>query len=151
MKIYETEKNDLVISTDKNKLDIPFIHDYLGKESYWAKNIPFDVVKKSIAGSFCFGLYDKEKQIGFARVITDHATFGYLADVFIIEAYRGKGLSKWLMKEIMDHPDLQGFRRWLLATKDAHGLYKQFGFEPLDKPERIMGLRPFTEYPPINS
>ncbi|HMK03107.1 MAG TPA: GNAT family N-acetyltransferase, partial [Ferruginibacter sp.] len=108
-------------------------------------------VKKSIGGSCCFGLYDKNKQVGFARVITDHATFGYLADVFIIEAYRGKGLSKWLMTEIMNHPDLQGFRRWMLATRDAHGLYKQFGFEPLDMPERIMGFRPFTEYPSINS
>jgi len=151
MKIREAEKNDLLISTDKTKLDIPFIHNYLSNESYWAKNIPIDVVKKSIEGSFCFGLYDKEKQFGFARVITDHATFGYLADVFITEEYRGKGLSKWLMMEIMKHPHLQGFRRWMLATRDAHGLYKQFGFEPLDKPESIMGFRPFAEYPPVNS
>jgi len=151
MKIYEAVKNDLIISTDKTKLDVPFIHDYLSNESYWAKNIPVDVVKKSIEGSFCFGLYDKEKQVGFARVITDHATFGYLADVFIIEEYRGKGLSKWLMTEIMKYPSLQGFRRWMLATRDAHGLYRQFGFEPLDMPERIMGFRPFTEYPPVNS
>jgi GNAT superfamily N-acetyltransferase len=151
MKHYQAEKDGLVISTDKTKLDVPFIHNYLCNESYWAKNIPVDIVRKSITGSFCFGLYDKEKQIGFARVITDHATFGYLADVFIIEAYRGKGSSKWMMTEIMNHPELQGFRRWLLATKDAHGLYKQFGFEPLDNPDRIMGLRPFTEYPPLNS
>jgi len=151
MKIYETEKNDFIISTDKKKLNIQFIHNYLCNESYWAKNIPFDVVKKSIEGSCCFGLYDKKNQVGFARVITDHATFAYLADVFITPAYRGRGLSKWLMEEIMKHPDLQGLRRWLLATKDAHGLYAQFGFIHLDKPERVMGLRPFEEYPETNS
>ncbi len=151
MKIYEEEKNDFLISTDKTKLDIAVIHNYLGKESYWAKNIPIKVVKKSIKGSCCFGLYKNNIQIGFARVVTDHATFGYIADVFILEEYRGKGLSKWLMETIMIHPDLQGLRRWMLATKDAHGLYAQFGFLPLDKPERIMGLRPFEEYPAINS
>jgi len=89
--------------------------------------------------------------VGFARVITDHASFAYLADVFVIESYRGRGLSKWLMGTIMNHPDLQGLRRWLLATRDAHGLYAQFGFTPLDKPDRIMGRRPFEEYPQINS
>lgn len=151
MKIYEAEKNDFLISTDKTKLDIAVIHNYLGKESYWAKNIPIKVVKKSIKGSCCFGLYKNNFQIGFARVVTDHATFGYIADVFILEEYRGIGLSKWLMETIMIHPDLQGLRRWMLATKDAHGLYAQFGFLPLDKPERIMGLRPFEEYPAINS
>ena len=91
------------------------------------------------------------RQVGFARVITDYATFAYIADVFILDEFRGRGLSKWLMKEIMKHPDLQGLRRWMLATRDAHGLYTQFGFLPLDKPERIMGLRPFEEYPAINS
>ena len=88
-----------------------------------------------------------DRQVGFARVITDHATFGYLADVFIAEEFRGKGLSKWMMQCIIDHPQLQGFRRWMLATKDAHGLYAQFGFKPLDKPERIMRWAPFDEYP----
>ncbi len=151
MKITDAIKNDFIISTDRSKLDIAFIHNYLSKESYWAKNIPVDVVKKSIEGSFCFGLYHDKDQVGFARVITDNATFGYLADVFIIENYRGKGLSKWLMEEIMKHPELQGFRRWMLATRDAHGLYVQFGFLPLDKPERIMGFKPFEEYPAINS
>jgi GNAT superfamily N-acetyltransferase len=151
MKTYEAEKNNFLISTDKTKLDIPVIHTYLSNESYWAKNIPVDIVEKSIEGSFCFGLYDHKNQVGFARVITDHATFAYIADVFILDEYRGKGLSKWLMKEIMEHPDLQGLRRWMLATKDAHGLYSRFGFLPLDKPERIMGLRPFEEYPSINS
>jgi GNAT superfamily N-acetyltransferase len=151
MKIYETFQNEFIISTDKSKLDVDIIHNYLCNESYWAKNIPVEIVKKSIDGSCCFGLFVKEnlilKQIGFARVISDCATFGYLADVFIIEAYRGKGLSKWLMETIMNCPDLQGLRRWLLATKDAHSLYKKFGFLALDKPERIMGFKPFEEYP----
>jgi GNAT superfamily N-acetyltransferase len=155
MKIYEVQQNGFCISTNKSKLDIGIIHDYLSKESYWAKNIPYEVVERSIEGSLCFGLYATEnlvtKQIGFARVISDCATFGYLADVFILESYRGKGLSKWLMKTIMDCPDLQGLRRWLLATKDAHGLYVQFGFSALDKPERIMGFKPFDEYPGTNS
>ena len=151
MKIYKAEKKDFLISTDKTKLDIAVIHNYLSKESYWAKNIPIKIIKKSIKGSCCFGLYKNKNQIGFARVVTDHATFGYVADVFILNEYRGKGLSKWLMEVIMTHPDLQGLRRWMLATKDAHGLYAQFGFLPLDKPERIMGFRPFEEYPAINS
>lgn len=151
MKIYEIKKNDFFISTDKSKLNIAIIHNYLSKESYWAKNIPLRIVKKSIKGSCCFGVYHKKDQVGFARVVTDHATFGYIADVFILDKYRGKGLSKWLMTVIMDHPGLQGLRRWMLATRDAHGLYAQFGFLPLDKPERIMGLRPFEEYPALNS
>ncbi len=165
MKIYESVKDNFFISTDKNKLDIQVILHYLSNESYWAKNIPVETVQKSIDGSFCFGLYLNEnknnhalqtgiknyKQIGFARVITDHATFGYLADVFIIEEFRGKGLAKWLMKEVMDHTQLQGLRRWMLATKDAHGLYTKFGFAALDKPERIMGFKPFEEYPKSNS
>lgn len=147
IKIYEAVKNEFIISTDKLKLDVGLIHNYLAKESYWAKNIPLAIVKKSIRGSFCFGLYQNSAQIGFARVVTDHATFAYLADVFILDGYRGKGLGKWLIEEIMSHADLQGLRRWLLATKDAHGLYAQFGFMPLDKPERIMGLKPFEVYP----
>ncbi len=162
MKVYETCKNEFIISTDKRKLDIDVIHNYLCNESYWAKNIPVELVKKSIDGSHCFGLYVKEnpvlkqtssysRQIGFARVISDCATFGYLADVFILDAYRGKGLSKWLMETMMICPDLQGLRRWLLATKDAHGLYTKFGFLPLDKPERIMGYKPFEEYPQNNA
>lgn len=151
MKICEVIKNDFIISTDKSKIDIAAVHNYLCNKSYWAKNISIDIVKKSIEGSCCFGVYRKNNQIGFARVITDHATFAYLADVFIEAEYRGRGLSKWLMEEIMTHPDLQGLRRWLLATRDAHGLYARFRFMPLDKPERIMGLRPFEEYPETNS
>lgn len=150
MKTYEVKKEDFSISTDKTKLNIGIIYNYLCKESYWAKNIPMKTVKKSIKGSCCFGVYHKSEQVGFARVVTDHATFGYIADVFILDEYRGKGLSKWLMETIMNHPELQGLRRWMLATRDAHGLYAQFGFLPLDKPERIMGLKPFEEYPAIN-
>jgi len=119
-------KNEFDISDDKKLLNIEYIHDYLSKKSYWAMDIPFETVKRSIEGSVCFGVYDKEKQIGFARVISDKATFAYLADVFIDEAYRGKGLSKWLMEVIINHPELQGFRRWMLATRDAHGLYEKF-------------------------
>ncbi|MDI3319004.1 GNAT family N-acetyltransferase [Pinibacter soli] len=141
MQIQETYQNDYLISTDKSKLDVAFIHHYLSVESYWAKNIPLDRVKKSIEGSLCFGLYLSGKQIGFARMITDGATFGYLCDVFIDSTHRGKGLSKWLMQTIMQHPDLQGLRRISLATKDAHGLYEQFGFKPLNDADRFMQIR----------
>lgn len=145
MHTHDELKKDFLISTDKTQLDTSLIHQYLSTESYWAKNIPLTTVQQSIEGSFCFGVYKKESsglatQIGFARVITDHATFGYLADVFIADTYRGMGISKWLMHEIMNHPQLQGFRRWVLATRDAHGLYTQFGFTPLSNPERIMEI-----------
>jgi N-acetylglutamate synthase-like GNAT family acetyltransferase len=132
------QKGSLFITTDKQKMDIDYIHRFLAKDSYWAENIPIEIVKKSIEGSMCFGVFESEKQIGFARVVTDKATFGYLADVFIDELYRGCGLSKWLMEIIMAHPELQGFRSWMLGTKDAHGLYAQFGFRTLDEPQRIM-------------
>lgn len=158
MQVHEVVKNNFIISTDKNKLNVDYIHNYLCNESYWAKNIPSAIVKKSIDGSLCFGLYktdgDKnifDRQIGFARVVTDYATFGYLADVFVDEKFRNQGLAKWMMEEIMKHENLQGLRRWMLATLDAHTLYAQFGFLPLDKPERIMGFKPFEEYPKDNS
>ena len=147
----EIQQGEFRISTDKAQLDVALIHRYLCYESYWARNIPRALVEKSISGSLCFGVYHHNQQVGFARVITDQATFAYLADVFILETYRGRGLSKWLMQTIMDEPGLQGLRRWLLATLDAHGLYAQFGFAPLDKPERIMGMKPFDEYPALNS
>ncbi|MEO6733255.1 MAG: GNAT family N-acetyltransferase [Ferruginibacter sp.] len=133
----EKQKGPLNISTDKAKLNIPYIHQFL-TQSYWAENIPIEIVAKSIEGSVCFGVYDGENQIGFARVITDKAIFGHLADVFIDENYRGQGISKWLMENIMTHPDLQGFRTWTLGTRDAHGLYAKFGFIPVDNPERMM-------------
>ena len=147
MEIFQQAKDQFVISTDPAKIDIAFVHDYLCNESYWAKNIPIDIVKKSIGGSLCFAVYHHDEQIGFARVITDHATFGYLADVFVSEKFRGNGLGKWMMECIVAHPELQGFRRWMLATKDAHGLYAQFGFKPLDNPGRIIRWAPFDEYP----
>lgn len=126
------------ISTDKALLDLNAIYDYLSKESYWSQNIPFDIVEKSIAGSLCFGVYEDDKQIGFARVVTDGAIFAYLGDVYILEAYRGKGLSKFLMRTILAHPDLQGLRRFLLVTSDAHGLYRQFGFTDISNPDKFM-------------
>ena len=133
----EHTNNDFIISTDKSRLDIPFIHQYLSR-SYWAENIPVETVKKSIEGSICFGMYKDDQQIGFARVITDGAVFAYLADVFIDEAWRGHGLSKWLMKVIMEHDSVQGLRRFMLATRDAHGLYRQFGFTELTFTDRWM-------------
>ena len=143
---------DFFISTDKSKIDINLVYNYLNQESYWAKYVPMDIVERSIENSFCFGVYKKEinyaiTQIGFARVITDKATFGYLADVFILEAFRGRGLSKWLMEEIMEHPELQGFRAWMLGTKDAHGLYEKFGFQKLQNSERMMRLALMDGYP----
>lgn len=135
---YEAQQGSFLISTDTAKIDVSFVHRFLSETSYWAKNIPFEVVQTSIQNSLCFGVYDGAASIGFARVITDKATFGYLADVFILEFYRGQGLSKWLMETILEHPELQGFRRWILATADAHGLYEQYGFTALAKPDRWM-------------
>ncbi|MET0463779.1 MAG: GNAT family N-acetyltransferase [Chitinophagaceae bacterium] len=128
MNPYTVEKNGFIISTDKKLLDIDVIHSYLSRESYWSTNIPRDIVERSIAGAECFGVYHDQQQIGFARVITDKATIAYLGDVFILDAFRGKGLSKWLMEVIHAHPELQGLRRWLLGTRDAHTLYEQFGW-----------------------
>ena len=132
-------KNGFTISTEKEKLDIELIHTFLNR-TYWAEGISKETIRRSIEGSLCFGVFENDKQVGFARMITDKATFAYLADVFIIEEYRGRGLSKWLMEIIMSHPDLQGLRRMILATKDAHGLYKQFGFTPLINVDRWMHI-----------
>ena len=128
-----------LISTDKSLLQLDTIHSVL-KESYWAKNIPLEILKRSIDNSLCFGVYIEKEQIGFCRVISDKATFAYLADVFITDAHKGKGYSKQLMKEVLAHQDLQGLRKFLLGTADAHGLYKQFGFKALEKPERMMEI-----------
>lgn len=138
--IYEVRRDPFLISTDKEKIDVALVHRFLSESSYWAKNIPLEVVLTSIENSVCFGVYEGGNQVGFARATTDKATFGYVGDVFILEAYRGRGLSKWLMQSILAHPELQGFRRWILATADAHGLYAQSGFKPLAKPERWMEL-----------
>jgi GNAT superfamily N-acetyltransferase len=144
---YEKNTDGYLLSNDKTKLQIEMIHHYLSKESYWAKNIPFETVKASIDGSVCFGVYIGTSQIAYARVITDHASFGYLADVFVLEAHRGKGVSKLLMAFIMDHAPFKKLRRFMLATKDAHALYAQFGFTPLSMPERFMEINPFESYP----
>lgn len=125
------------ISTDSSRFDIDLIHRFL-TNSYWAEGIPREIVERSIENSLCFGIFDRDQQVGFARVITDRATFAYLGDVFVIESHRGRGLSKQLMQAIMDHPELQDLRRWSLVTRDAHGLYKQFGFTPLANPQRYM-------------
>jgi GNAT superfamily N-acetyltransferase len=142
---YQIKEGAYTISTDKNQLDISVIHGYL-KNAYWCKNKPRHLIEKSIQGSICFGVYHQAQQVGFARVITDSTTFGYLADVFIIPEYQGKGLGKLLIGTIMNCPDFQGFRSWSLATKDAHGLYAKFGFKPLEKPETRMLKVNFSEY-----
>jgi GNAT superfamily N-acetyltransferase len=133
-------------STDKSKLNLDYIHHFLSKESYWAKNIPINIVKTSIEGSLCFGVYENDKQVGFARVITDYATFGYLSDVFIDKDYRGRGLSKELITFIMEQDVVKKLRRFMLATLDAHSLYAQFGFESQEGNKRLMGVKFFEEY-----
>jgi GNAT superfamily N-acetyltransferase len=130
-------KGEFEISTDPARVDVHGVHDFL-TNSYWAKGIPVETVRRSIANALCFGIYHEGRQVGFARVVSDRATFAYLADVFVLEPYRGRGLSRWLMECIVNHPDLQGLRRWMLATRDAHALYQQYGFKLLKSPERWM-------------
>ncbi|HWW60155.1 MAG TPA: GNAT family N-acetyltransferase, partial [Thermoanaerobaculia bacterium] len=120
------------ITTDRARLDVDFIHRWLSEEAYWSRGIPRELVARAIAGSLCFGVFDDGRQIGFARVITDYATFGYLADVFVVESHRGRGVAKQIMAAVMAHPELQGLRRWHLVTRDAHALYAAFGWTPLD-------------------
>ena len=134
----EWQRGEFTISTDRSRLQIDRIHKFLSEESYWAKERTLKQTETAMKNSLPFGVYKGENQIGFARVVTDYATFAYLGDVFILDEFRGKGLSKWLMQTILSHPDLQDFRRWILATADAHGLYKQFGFSALKFPERWM-------------
>ncbi len=143
--VYEVSNEAYLISTDKRKLNVVVIHRFL-KNAYWSKNKPMYLVKKAIKGSICFGVYNKRQQVGFARVITDCATFGYLADVFILPEFQGKGLGKLLIKTIMECPDFQGFRSWSLATKDAHGLYAQFGFKEMEDPKIWMRKVNFSAY-----
>ena len=139
-----TRGDNFLISTDKQRLDIDLIHTFLSQRSYWAKGVTREIVERSIANSLTFGIYrvseQGTEQAAFARVISDYATFAYVADVFVIETFRGNDLSKWLIEAMRSYPDLQGLRRWLLATKDAHGLYRQFGFRELAAPERWMEL-----------
>ena len=135
----EWTKDDYRITSNKEQINVDYVHGFL-RQTYWAENIPLDTVRRSIEGSLCFSVFYGKQQVGFARVITDGATFAYLADVFIDEGFRGRGLSKWLMEIIISHPQLQGLRRFLLATKDAHGLYRQFGFQPLNFVDRWMQI-----------
>jgi N-acetylglutamate synthase-like GNAT family acetyltransferase len=138
--VVEHRRDEFLISTDRARLDLDAIHRFL-TNCYWAKGIPRDVVARSIEHSLCFGVYDGNgRQVGFARVVSDFATVAYLGDVFVLESHRGRGLSKWFMECIMQHPALQGLRRWILLTRDAHGLYAQFGFTPVKAPERHMEL-----------
>jgi GNAT superfamily N-acetyltransferase len=131
-------QGDLVISTDSRRLDVAMVHNFLANRSYWATGRPLEVVRPSLENSLCFGLYEKDRQIGFARVVTDRATVAWLCDVFVLEPYRGRGLSKWLIGHVMGYPALQGLRRVLLGTRDAHGLYERHGFTPLADASRFM-------------
>ena len=144
-KIVEAHRGQFTISTDHSRLDVDAICEFLAR-AYWAKGRPRERTERALANSLVFGVYDGEKQIGLARVVTDYAIFAYLCDVFIHEDYRAHGLGKWLMETVHSHPDLQGLRRWTLATRDAHGLYKQFGWHALGNSENWMEIfRPFTE------
>jgi GNAT superfamily N-acetyltransferase len=131
-------RGEYEISCERGRLDLGRVHRFISEESYWGKGRPFEVVRRAVENSLPFGIYKGDELVGFARVVTDYATFAWLADVFVVEAHRGSGLSKWLMEVVLSHPELQGFRRWVLATKDAHGLYRQFGFIDLHRPERWM-------------
>jgi GNAT superfamily N-acetyltransferase len=131
-------RDDLRLSTLAEEMDVDAVHAYLSGESYWAPGVPREVVARSIQHSLCVGVFDGPAQVAFARAITDRATYAYLADVYVLEAYRGRGIGKWMMEAFDAHPDLQGLRRWMLMTKDAHGLYAQFGFGPLAQPDRAM-------------
>ena len=134
----EWRRGEYTISTENKRLDIRRIHDFVSNQSYWAQGRAIETVQRALANSLNFGLYKNNQLIGFARVVTDYATFAWIADVFVLSEHRGQGLSKWIMEVILSYPELQGLRRWVLATKDAHGLYARFGFIPLHRPERWM-------------
>ena len=138
MNNYERQQGEFIISTDRRRLQLEVVHKYLSEESYWARERTLEQTATAIKNSLPFGVYKGENQVGFARVVTDYATFAYLGDVFVLPEYQGKGLGKFLMETILAHPDLQNFRRWILATKDAHTLYEKFDFSALKFPERWM-------------
>jgi GNAT superfamily N-acetyltransferase len=146
MTTYEISEGVVVISDDKARLDMNVIHAFLSQRSYWAQGVPIDVVERSIRNSLCFGMFKAGRQIGFARVVTDFATFAWLADVFILEEVRGAGFGKKLVAAVIGHPGLQGLRRFMLGTRDAHSLYEQYGFAPLQFPERFMEFCPVSSY-----
>jgi GNAT superfamily N-acetyltransferase len=136
MTVLKYRRDGFSISTDQSKMDVGVIHEFLSESSYWAQNRPLDVVQTSIQHSLCFGVYDGDQQVGFARVVTDYATFAWLCDLFILESHRGRGLGKWLVECIVSYPDLQSVRKFLLATRDAHELYRRYGgFESLKNPD----------------
>ena len=135
---------EVVVTTDVSRFDLDTIHGFLTR-SYWAAGIPREVVERAIQNSICFGAFEGDRQVGFARVISDRATYAYVSDVFVLDSCRGRGVGKRLMEEIMDHPDLKGLRRWSLSTRDAHGLYRQYGFRSPRYPDRLMEV--FVERP----
>lgn len=137
--LFERERGPFTVSTDPARLDVDAVHAYLSR-SYWAEGIPRPVVARCLEGSLSFGLYHEARQIGLARVVTDRASVAYLCDVYVLEDYRGQGLGKWLVEAVMAHPDLQRLRRFILVTRDAHGLYEPFGFQPLAAPEKYMEI-----------
>jgi GNAT superfamily N-acetyltransferase len=131
-------QGEFLISTDASRLDLSVIHAFLANDSYWAPGIPMEILRRAVDGSLCFGLYEYGRQIGFARVVTDRSTFAWLCDVFVLDEYRGRGLSKWLIECVVAYPDLQGLRRFILGTRDAHTLYTRYGFKPLADPTRFL-------------
>jgi GNAT superfamily N-acetyltransferase len=138
----EYQRDGYLISTDKARLDVGLIHDFLSRSAYWAQGRPLAIVQRSIEGSLCFGVYKGAQQVGFARVVTDRATFAWLCDLFVVESHRGHGLAKWLVECVVAHPDLQTLRIFLLATRDAHKLYRRYGgFQEIPAPERLMARR----------
>ncbi|MCK9206560.1 MAG: GNAT family N-acetyltransferase [Salinivirgaceae bacterium] len=138
MEIITEKRNNFTLTTDRTKMDVSAIHHFLAKESYWSKNIPLERVKIAVENSLNFGIFLNEQQVGYARVISDFSTIAYLGDVFILDGFRGQGLSKWLMDKIMAHPNLQGLRRWILLTGDAHELYKRYGWTNIASPDKWM-------------
>jgi GNAT superfamily N-acetyltransferase len=147
----EVYNDGFCISDEFSRMDLAAVHHFLSTQAYWCLNIPFGTVKKAAENSINFSLFDREgKQIGYARVISDRATIAYLGDVYVLPEWRGKGLSKWLIRTVMQHPELQGLRRWILLTRDAHGLYRQNGWKDIVGPERWMEVTPDAPlYPPV--
>jgi GNAT superfamily N-acetyltransferase len=139
MKIIEWRSGEFEVTTDRDRLEIQTIYDFLALESEWARGIAREIVERSIEHSLCFGIFHRNRQVGFARVITDCLTIAYLGDVFVLEDYRGRGLAKWLMECVVAHPALHGLRHWILVTADAHDLYRKSGFTPLARPEKFHG------------
>jgi GNAT superfamily N-acetyltransferase len=139
--LHDGRAAELSITTDPSRLDLDVIHGFLSRSSYWAAGIPRELVARALRHSTCFGAFDGDEQVGFARVISDHATFAYVCDVFVLESHRGRGVGKELMAAVKSHPDLQGLRRWVLFTRDAHGLYRRFGFSEARYPDRLMEIQ----------